>query len=457
MNNFDPANTAQSLAVVEFSTTGFAEGVNSKRQKILSKNLELKSFAIKDFEGNKDDQEDYIANTMATYKKNLTDRSEHQLGYPCNLEYDYKNLNQLLCFPINNIGDPFTDGNFGIHSRPFEVGVLDWFAEFMKIEKNEYWGYVTSGGTEANHHGILTGRKMFPNGILYASKESHYSVAKAIDMFSMKWVQVETQVSGEIDYHDFKTKLLANKEFPAIVVANIGTTMKGAVDDIDLIIQTLKESGFSQNRFYIHCDGALSGIILPFMTCEEKVISFKKPIGSASISGHKFIGCPITCGILITRKDYINFHSRNIEYIAPRDATIMGSRNGHAPIFLWQALNKGGYKWIQKQVEECLKNARYLKECLSKARISAMLNEGSIIVVLERPKDEEFIRKWQLACQGNISHVLLMPHVSVEMLNTFLDELIAKRLTWYKDESILPPCLEVDIGKENCACALHKC
>ncbi|GLT32143.1 hypothetical protein SLA2020_068300 [Shorea laevis] len=434
MKNFDPTNATQSLAMVEFSTTGFEQGINFKRQKILLKNLEPKSFAIKDFEGNKDDQEHYIANTMATYKKNLTDRSERQLG------------------------DPFIDSNYGIHSRPFEVGVLDWFVEFMKIEKNEYWGYITSGGTESNHHSILTERKMFPNGILYALKESHYFIAKAIDMFRMKWVPVETLVSGEIDYCDFKTKLLTNKEFSAIVVANIGLkTMKGAVDDIDLIIQTLKESGFSQNGFYIHCNGALSGIILPFMNCEKKVISFKKPIGSASMSGHKFIGCLITCGILIIRKDYINFHSRNIEYIVSRDATIMGSWNGHASIFLWQALDKGGYKWFQKQVEECLKNARYLKECLSKARIRAMLNEGSIIVVFEQPKDEEFIRKWLLACQGNTSHVLVMPHVSIEMLNTCLDELIAKCLAWYKDESILPPCLEVDIGKENCACALHKC
>ncbi|GKV30948.1 hypothetical protein SLEP1_g39707 [Rubroshorea leprosula] len=455
MNDFDPANATQSSAVVENSTTGSEEGGNSKRQKILPKTLESKSFAIKDFEGNKEDQEDYIANTMATYKKNLTDRSEHQLGYPFNLEYDYKDLNQLMPFSINNIGDPFIGGDCGNHSRPFEVGVLDWFAEFMKIEKNEYWGYITSCGTEGNFHGILTGRKMFPNGILYASKESHYSIAKAIDMFSMKWVQVETQVSGEIDYHDFKTKLLANKEFPAIVVANIGTTMKGAVDDIDFIIQILKEGGISQDRFYIHCDGALSGILLPFMECEKKVISFKKPIGSASISGHNFIGCPITCGVLITRKDYINFHSRNIEYIASQDATIMGSRNGHAPIFLWHALNREGCKLIQKQVEECLKNARYLKGCLCKAGISAMLNESSIIVVFERPKDEELIRKWQLASQGNVSHVVVMPHVSVAMLNTFLDELISKRLTWYKDE--IPPCLEVDIGKENCTCALHKC
>jgi histidine decarboxylase len=42
---------------------------------------------------------------------------------------------------------------------------------------------------------------------------------------------------------------------------NLGTTMKGAVDNIDMVIQTLEESGFTRDRFYIHCGGALLGII----------------------------------------------------------------------------------------------------------------------------------------------------------------------------------------------------
>ena len=41
--------------------------------------------------------------------------------------------------------------------------------------------------------------------------------------------------------------------------------MKGGVDDLDLVIQTLEESGFTRDRFYIHCDGALLGIMLPFV------------------------------------------------------------------------------------------------------------------------------------------------------------------------------------------------
>lgn len=41
--------------------------------------------------------------------------------------------------------------------------------------------------------------------------------------------------------------------------------MKGAVDDLDLVIKTLEETGFTHDRFYIHCDGALFGLMMPFV------------------------------------------------------------------------------------------------------------------------------------------------------------------------------------------------
>ena len=44
-----------------------------------------------------------------------------------------------------------------MHSREFEVGVLDWFARLWELEKDEYWGYITNCGTEGNLHGILVG------------------------------------------------------------------------------------------------------------------------------------------------------------------------------------------------------------------------------------------------------------------------------------------------------------
>ncbi|CAA6660522.1 unnamed protein product [Spirodela intermedia] len=367
------------------------------------------------------DREAYMASVLAKYRRNLVERTKHHLGYPYNLDFEYGALSQLQPFSINNLGTPSSRATM--------------------LEKNEYWGYITNCGTEGNLHGILIGREVFPDGVLYASRESHYSVFKAARMYRMDCVKVKTLVSGEIDCSDFQAKLIENQEKPAIVNVNIGTTVKGAVDDLDLVIKLLEESGF-ENRFYIHCDGALFGLMMPFVKRRERL-------------RHKFIGCPVPCGVQITRKTHINAVSRDVEYLASRDATIMGSRNGHAPLFLWYALNRKGYRGFQKEVQRCLLNAHFLKGRLRAAGIGAMLNELSSTVVFERPQDDEFVRKWQLACEGNIAHVVVMPNVTVEKLCVFVDELVRVRSVWSSGGEISPPCIAAEVGRENCACLLH--
>ncbi|KAG4984100.1 hypothetical protein JHK82_028935 [Glycine max] len=294
---------------------------------------------------------------------------------------------------------PFVEqgSSFSLNSTTFEVCVLNWFTNLWEIKKNEYWGYVTTGGTEGNLHGILVGREQLPDGILYTSQDSHYSIFKIARMYRMKCMKVSTLTSGEIDCVNLKDLVLTHKDKPAIINLNIGTTMKGAIDDLDLVIQTLEECGFTRDRFYIHCDGALFGMMLPFVKQAPR-ITFKKPIGSVTVSGHKFLGCPIPCGIVITRLEYINALSKNVEIIASRDATITGSRCGHAPIFLW----------------------------------------------------------WNLACNGNIAHVVVMQHITIEMLDSFGGEFRKKRSFWFEDGQLQPLCIANDIGSRNCVCSMHR-
>jgi histidine decarboxylase len=65
-------------------------------------------------------------------------------------------------------------------------------------------------------------REVLPDGILYASHESHYSVFKAARMYRMDRVKVATLITGEIDCTDLKAKLEQNKDKPAIINVNIG-------------------------------------------------------------------------------------------------------------------------------------------------------------------------------------------------------------------------------------------
>ena len=71
-----------------------------------------------------------------------------------------------------------------------QIGVLHWFARLWEIEQDKYWGYITNCGTEGNLHGILVGRENLPDGVLYASSETHYSVFKAARMYRMEYEKV---------------------------------------------------------------------------------------------------------------------------------------------------------------------------------------------------------------------------------------------------------------------------
>lgn len=370
--------------------------------------------------------EERVSRVILEYKKKLEERTQMHMGYPYNLDFDYGPLECLQKFMINNLGDPFIESNYGVHSREFEIGVLNWFAKLWEIDVDDFWGYVTNCGTEGNLHGILVGRETLPDGILYSSVETHYSVFKAARMYRMDAVKIDTLASGEMDYDHFRTMLMKNNDRPAIVNVNIGTTVRGAVDDLDKVIDILRECGFDEDNFYIHCDGALFGMMIPFVKLAPKV-SFKKPIGSVSVSGHKFVGAPVPCGVVMTRLKLIKSVSSDVEYLNSRDATIMGSRNGHAPIYLWYTLNRKGYDGIRKDVEKCLMNAHVLRKMLHEAGISTMLNELSSTVVFERPEEEDFVRKWQLACESDIAHVVVMPNISIEKLEVFVQELIESR------------------------------
>ncbi|KAG2444886.1 hypothetical protein HXX76_001623 [Chlamydomonas incerta] len=374
-----------------------------------------------------EEREARVAEMIGSYMKKLAERTHHHMGYPYNLDFDYGLLEGLTKFSINNLGDPFIESNYGVHSREFEVGVLNWFARLWEIDEEEYWGYITTCGTEGNLHGILVGRENFPDGVMYASSESHYSVFKAARMYRMESEKIPTLETGEINYDDLKAALAKNAGKPAILNVNIGTTVKGAVDDLDRVLEVLKETGYTEDRFYIHCDGALFGMMMPFLSRDAPMVTFRKPIGSVSVSGHKFVGAPVPCGVIITRFKYVMALSSDVEYLNSRDATIMGSRNGHAPVYLWYTLTRKGYEGMRRDVEKCMRNAHVLKQMFESAGIRTMLNELSNTVVFERPKEEAFVRKWQLACEGDIAHVVVMPNITVEKLEEFVADYVQSR------------------------------
>ena len=48
----------------------------------------------------------------------------------------------------------------------------------------------------------------------------------------------------------------------------------------------------------------------------------------------------------------------------------------------------------------------------------------SSTVVLERPTDDSFVKRWQLACEEDIAHVVVMPNVTRNKIDLFVEELV---------------------------------
>jgi histidine decarboxylase len=286
---------------------------------------------------------------LQAYDKFLKQRSSVHLGYPYNLMYDHSELYSFMKYSINNLGDPFVPSNYAVHSRQFECSVIDFFARLWKMKENSYWGYVTTSGTEGNLHGILLARECHPDGILYTSSETHYSIFKAARYYRMDCKSIPTLPMGEIDYDLLAEAIDQNRDRPVIMNVNIGTTVKGAVDNLDRILRILKNLDIPRERFYIHCDGALFALMMPFIDYAPE-ITFAKPIDSIAVSGHKMLGCPMPCGVALCRKEHVEKVEQHIAYLNSVDTTIMGSRNGQAALYLWYSLRKKGISGIKRDV-----------------------------------------------------------------------------------------------------------
>jgi len=353
------------------------------------------------------------------FEKVASSKSSMQLGYPLNLSANFRELFQNFDFSLllNNIGDPVTTWSAS-NRFFFEKEVLEYFADLYLLDKKEMRGYVTSGGSEGNLYGLYLGRENYPHSVLLFSESSHYSIPKYAKLLKMPYEVVKSQPNGEMDYKDLENKVAKLRHKSIIVSLNIGTTMSGAIDDI---VQVCNVLAIHNEDYYIHCDAALFGSMIPFLY-DKNPVNFLHKIGSLSISGHKFFGTPTPCGIVLTRNKYVENIKSVPGYTGSEDTTILGSRSGHAPIFLWYAIKAKNKLSHKKDVVMCINLAKYLHSQIQEFDSSALINQDSNIVTFNKPS-EFIVSKWKLAVEKDQAHVVVMPHVTREILGDFINDL----------------------------------
>jgi histidine decarboxylase len=350
----------------------------------------------------------------------LAEYRETELGYPVAFDIDIKPLVPFLGYSLNNVGDPFMEAHYRINSREFEREVLQFFAELTHAPANDWWGYVTNGGTEGNLYGMYLAREMFPDGIVYFSRDSHYSVAKNLHFLGMRNIMIRSQANGEMDYDDLHETIRIRRDATPIIFANIGTTMTEGRDDIGRIQGILDD--LSIERRYIHSDAALCGGYAAFLD-PRPAWDFADGADSIAISGHKFFAMPIPCGIVLARKRYVDRVGQSVAYIGTRDTTISGSRDGFTVLGLWYAIRSFGFEGMKARLEKAMALADYAEEQFRAAGILARRNKTALTVVFPKPS-ESVCDKWQLATAGEISHIVCMPHLRREQIDALVEDIL---------------------------------
>lgn len=341
------------------------------------------------------------------------------VGYPVSQDYSYPEILPFLDYAVNNVGDPFGDSIYRENSFQFEQEVIQYFQKHLGGSADT-WGYMTSGGTEGNLYGLFLARESFPDGVVYFSEHTHYSASKLVRVLGCRSIMIRGQSNGEIDYEDLEETIRIHRDVPPIILANIGTTMHGAIDDLSRLKAMLKKMAIS--RYYIHADAALSGMLLPWVR-DPQPFRFDDGVDSISVSGHKFIGSPMPCGIVLAKKQYVDRVARSVEYVGCMDTTIAGSRNGLSPLVLWSAIQRWGEEGLRERARYCFRMADYAIERLRAGGIKAWRHNNSITVVFPRPHDQ-VIDRWQIAPSADIAHLITMPHVTLEMVDAVINDII---------------------------------
>jgi histidine decarboxylase len=362
-----------------------------------------------------------IAGELATLTARLEAARWFNIGFPGATDVDFTPLGSLLSGQLlNNIGDPMVDGIAVNHTKALERAVVDSLADLFRAPPDDRWGYVTAGGSEGNLYALHLAATHYPDAMVYASDHAHPSVMKAASLAGLPLIRIRAGREGVLDHEDLANQIGQRRDRAVIVVATAGTTMWEAVDDLHLISHVLDD--LTVRRRFVHVDAALSGVPLALLDPDDRPgFDFVDGADSISVSGHKFLGVPTPCGVVITRSS-LRTAAGGSGYAGSPDTTITGSRSGHTPLMLWYALSTLGVDGLRRRADAARELADYTHRRLTESGWEAFRYPHAFTVVLRTPPTP-VIARWVLVSVNGFSHLITMPGVARDQIDEFLTDL----------------------------------
>lgn len=376
---------------------------------------------------------------LDAYAGDIVMNRNYDMGYPVNQKsrlmgfYKWFGGSGLNLTMVNNAGDPFDrEPHLKLNTLAFEREVIERMGPLYGFDKDNLWGIVTFSGTDGNNHGIYFGSKYLQKKtrmkpVLYVSDSAHYSSRRLADLQNLELRLIPSDVHGCMIPEALEAALVPEK--PALIVYAMGTTFKGGVDDMNRLNAVLAKH--PDMAVYRHIDAALFGGYIPYTKYRDLLNRKKTPFDSIAISGHKFFGMDEPAGFFITSMEVKdNQNPFEVSYLNCSMPMINCSRSAMTPLKLWWILQHTTAEDFTAQSEQMLENAAWLKDQLDKMGWDAWLEPMSNTVYFRRPP-MEIVRKYDLAPDyderlgGELSHIVVMQHVTQERLKVFLDELSA--------------------------------
>src|SRR5947209_12289007 len=253
---------------------------------------------------------------------------------------------------------------------------IDWIRQILGFNAKA-GGLFVSGGSMANLAAIAAARQTKDDSSarlrIYASRETHFSVAKAAALLGIgrnNVCHVAVDEHFRIRVDDLVAKITADLEagyLPFCVVANAGTVNTGAVDPLAKIREIA-----DRFQLWMHVDGSY-GAFAVLAKSARKFFAGLERADSIALDPHKWLYLPVDVGCVIYRAPEIARaafaheaeYTRSIgekadEAFALWDYGPELSRRFRA-LKVWRLLKGVGLDSLGEAIESNLACARYLE------------------------------------------------------------------------------------------------
>jgi len=253
---------------------------------------------------------------------------------------------------------------------------IDWIRQILGFNA-QAGGLFVSGGSMANLAAIAAARQAKDDSSgrsrIYASSETHFSIAKAAALLgigreNVRLVDVDECFKIRVD--DLVAKITADLEagyLPFCVVANAGTVNTGAVDPLAEIREIA-----DRFQLWMHVDGSY-GAFAVLAKSARKLFAGLERADSIALDPHKWLYLPVDVGCVIYRAPEIAraAFAHEAEY-----TRIIGEKADEAFAFwdygpelsrrfralkVWMLLKGVGLDSLGEAIESNLACARYLE------------------------------------------------------------------------------------------------